>query len=294
MNTQELAEITTRLIPTVVHTAPLTLPYFKVYIKRETSFETKADDSPVTEADKQTERFLRAALQRDYPDFGIIGEEDGAQQQHARYVWIIDPIDGTRTFIHGVPLYTTLVGLLDTHLWTPLLGCIYAPATEELVYAYAGGGAHFLHISKQEAQRFDKDTHEKSRTVQCDATTTKLETSLLLSYDWMRAIEKHPQTLSLMKSARITRTWADGYAYLLLSSARAQGVFDVSMNLWDIIPVCAVAQEAGAVISTVEGTTLAEALPRLYDQYRNSQSARIDLISCANKALHQQVLQHLR
>src|SRR5690606_34848862 len=90
----------------------------------------KSDDSPVTIADREAEQIIRAEIQRIFPDHGIIGEEYGITNPDARVNWILDPIDGTISFIHGIPLYTTLIGILVDD--NPVAGVIYAPAMDEM------------------------------------------------------------------------------------------------------------------------------------------------------------------
>jgi len=244
----------------------------------------------------ETEKWLREQLKIAYPDFGIIGEEGNSHNTNARYVWVIDPIDGTRTFIHGVPLYTTLIALLDTHTWTPLIGCAYCPPTEELIYAYEGGGTHFLYQSffYQSPHQHKKMQTNISSTpatrVTCNANIRTLDASLILSYDWVRGIDKHECILTVMKHASMTRTWADGYAYLLLASSRAQAVIDVNMHLWDIIPVYPIVKEAGGIISTPQGDALN--IEALYHRSIHSKDATVDVLSAANKDIHREILQY--
>jgi fructose-1,6-bisphosphatase/inositol monophosphatase family enzyme len=103
--------------------------------------------SPVTVADREAEQLLRARIAERFPDDGIVGEEFGIQTGTTSYQWVFDPIDGTKSFIHGVPLYTTLVALLRDN--EPVVGVIHAPAVGETVYAAKGGGCWQLRASDQ-------------------------------------------------------------------------------------------------------------------------------------------------
>src|SRR5690349_17288327 len=103
--------------------------------------ERKGDGSPVTAADRASETLLREQISAQFPDDAILGEEFGEKPGTSAYRWVLDPIDGTKSFITGVPLYTTLVAVMKDN--EPLIGVIYAPATDEIVYAAAGGASWF-------------------------------------------------------------------------------------------------------------------------------------------------------
>jgi fructose-1,6-bisphosphatase/inositol monophosphatase family enzyme len=100
--------------------------------------EYKGDASPVTVADRNAEELLRSRIAEKFPNDAILGEELGESKGASAFQWILDPIDGTKSFVHGVPLYTTLIGILANG--QPTIGVIHAPATGETAYAAAGGG----------------------------------------------------------------------------------------------------------------------------------------------------------
>ena len=106
------------------------------YFKKDVEVISKADDSPVTIADKETEELMREEILRRFPGHGIIGEEFGRENESSDIQWILDPIDGTKSFIHGVPLYTTLIGI--TVDGVPQVGIINSPSTNELCAAAIG------------------------------------------------------------------------------------------------------------------------------------------------------------
>jgi histidinol-phosphatase len=122
----------------------VTLRYFR---RDDLAVERKADMSPVTVADREAEKLLRARIAERFSDDGIVGEEFGTQTGTTSYQWVFDPIDGTKSFIHGVPLYTTLVALLRDN--EAVVGVIHAPAVAETVYAAKGGGCWQLRASDQ-------------------------------------------------------------------------------------------------------------------------------------------------
>src|SRR3954447_15446002 len=115
-----------------------TLRYFR---RSDLAVERKADHSPVTVADRSAEELLRQRIGDRFPQDAIIGEEFGEQTGESGFQWILDPIDGTKSFIHGVPLYTTLIAVLQNG--EPQIGVIHAPALAETVWAYKGGGCWY-------------------------------------------------------------------------------------------------------------------------------------------------------
>jgi fructose-1,6-bisphosphatase/inositol monophosphatase family enzyme len=121
-----------------VDAGAITLQYFQ----RDVAVEHKHDASPVTIADRSSERFLRQLIQQRFPDHAVLGEEDGLSgPEHATYRWVLDPIDGTKTFVRGVPLYGVLIGLLRED--QPVLGVLHMPALNETVGAALGHGCRW-------------------------------------------------------------------------------------------------------------------------------------------------------
>ena len=117
----------------------ISLRYFR---RPDLKIERKADKTPVTIADRAAEELLRRRIAERYPQDAIVGEEFGKTDGVSGYLWVLDPIDGTKSFIHGAPLYTTLVAVLREE--TSCVGVIHAPATAETVYASAGGGCWYI------------------------------------------------------------------------------------------------------------------------------------------------------
>jgi fructose-1,6-bisphosphatase/inositol monophosphatase family enzyme len=125
-----------------VEAGKVTLKYFR----RNIVVEYKSDASPVTIADRETEQFMRSAVHQRYPQHGILGEENGETNPGAQWRWILDPIDGTQAFIHGVPLYTVLIALESSG--ESMLGVIHCPPLDETVAAAAGCGCTFRLCSR--------------------------------------------------------------------------------------------------------------------------------------------------
>jgi histidinol-phosphatase len=163
------------------------------YFKRSFELEFKDDESPVTNADREAEQIIRELIKRKYPDHGIIGEEFGEAGKDRDVVWVIDPIDGTQSFIHGVPFYTTLIGILIEGV--PKVGVIYAPALNELVSAAAGSGA-FLNGSECKTRICNELTR---------ATFLSTDVENVKKYHFTNTFKE------LLDKTRIHRTWGDAY-----------------------------------------------------------------------------------
>lgn len=214
----------------------LTLKYFQV---AGVDVERKGDNSPVTIADKQAEQLIRQELARRFPDDAILGEEFGVQAGTSEYQWIVDPIDGTKSFITGVPIYSTLIGIVRGK--ECLGGVIYIPALDELVFAGRGVGA--WHASRN---------HELTR---CKVSNRQLSDGLFVTTQ-MDSFAKRSAAAGyqrLEKSAYITRTWGDGYGYLLVATGRAEVMVDPIANPWDLAAVQPVIEEAGGKFSSWTG-----------------------------------------
>ena len=216
--------------------------------------ETKSDQSPVTQADRGAEELLRARIARKFPAHGIVGEEFGSERADAEFVWVLDPIDGTKSFITGVPLWGTLIALV--HGGQPVLGAIHQPVLKQLML---GDGT---------------TTTLNGRAVRCRATTRVEDATLLTSDPFNPAkYQKRAEFDALAARAKLVRTWGDCYGYLLLASGYADVMLDPIMNPWDIAALVPVIRGAGGVISDWQGgaaypaeSTVATTTPALHAQ----------------------------
>lgn len=214
--------------------------------------ETKADASPVTIADRGAEELLRQLIAKKFPTHGLIGEELGSENPDAEFVWVLDPIDGTKSFISGVPLFGTLIALL--HEGQPVLGCIHQPILRQLML---GDGT---------------TTTLNGGAVRCRATTSLADATLLTSDTLNLAkYQNGPAAERLLASAKLVRTWGDCYGYLLVAAGHADIMCDPVMNPWDIAALVPVIRGAGGVITDWTGgsaypaeSTLAAATPELH------------------------------
>lgn len=196
--------------------------------------ETKGDDSPVTVADRYAETLLRDRILERFPDHGIVGEEFGAVREDAEYVWVLDPIDGTISFVAGVPLFGTLIALL--HEGEPILGVIHQPVTRELAIGTPSG------------------TTINGEVVRVREDRSLAEAMLLMTDPG--AVGRHQDGARFETlCARVARCrgWGDCYGYLMLASGRADVMLDPIMNPWDIAALVPVVRGAGGVITTWEG-----------------------------------------
>ncbi|HYO88804.1 MAG TPA: inositol monophosphatase family protein [Candidatus Limnocylindrales bacterium] len=196
--------------------------------------ERKADDSPVTDADKGAERLLRGLIERFYPGDGIIGEEYGTAVGRSGRTWIIDPIDGTKSFIHGVPLYGCLLALAEGN--HALAGVAYFPALDEMVYAAHGLGCFW-----------------NGRRVHVSDVAEMREATLLMSEVAGYGVNQ-PALDALVRATRIQRTWGDSYGYALVATGRAEIMVDPAMHIWDNGPFDVILPEAGGTFTDWAGT----------------------------------------
>lgn len=201
--------------------------------------ERKGDNSPVTIADKQAEQLIRAELKERFPADAIQGEEFGEQLGSSPYQWIIDPIDGTKSFITGVPLYSTLVAVLKDK--QVIIGVIYIPALDEIVYACRSAGAWHSVAG--------------SEPVACRVSDRRLsDGAFLVSQSDLFARRGAGNVFKQLESqAYITRTWGDGYGYLLVATGRAELMVDPVANAWDLAAVQIVVEEAGGKFTDWQG-----------------------------------------
>jgi histidinol phosphatase-like enzyme (inositol monophosphatase family) len=207
----------------------ITLGYFQTGL----AVERKADSSPVTRADKEAEEKLRQLIQKYYPEHGIQGEEFGQQPGKTNLTWILDPIDGTKSFVSGVPIYATLVALVQDS--TPIIGVAHFPALNETVYALRDGGAFW--------------NGRRARV----SGVSSLKDAVLLGSDVHMGEKKQPAWERLRQSTYFQRTWGDAYGYALVATGRAEIMCDSIMNVWDCAPFGVIMEEAGGTFTDWRG-----------------------------------------
>jgi histidinol-phosphatase len=229
------AEITGRLefaVKIAREAGQFTLRYYR---SPGLAVESKGDGSPVTEADKGAEKLLRMLIAERYDDDAIMGEEFGESPGSSGFQWILDPIDGTKSFVSGVPLYTTLVAVMRNN--EPLIGVIFAPAVDELVYAAKGKGCWHVVGGDRPLPARVSSVNELADAV--FLTTCVLSFTLERPQDGRLVFDK------IAEECKITRTWGDAFGYMLVATGRAEIMLDPVMNLWDAAALQPIIEEAG-------------------------------------------------
>jgi len=225
-----------------VKAGEITLKYFQT-----DRFEVhrKQDGSPLTIADKEAETFLRAEIQAAFPDDAIVGEEFGTTEGTSGFCWVLDPIDGTKSFISGVPLYGTMVAVVkenETDERRAVIGAIYLPGLNEGIYASEGGGAwHFR----------GKESPVPARVSQNgDLSNAVFTTSEVEAFGERGASETYQR---LAQEVFFARTWGDVYGYFLVATGRIDAMIDPILNIWDAAAVQPIIVEAGGQFTDWRG-----------------------------------------
>ena len=205
------------------------------YFLRDIAVETKSDGSPVTIADRRAEEFARDWIARRFPRDGIVGEEFGIDRPDAPRQWLIDPIDGTKAFVRGVPLWGTLVAVKEGS--RVLAGAAFYPMVDELIVAGIGGGCWW------------NDRRCSVSTVSDVGAATLLTTDYRFPGDSRRREAWH----ALAARSGVCRTWGDCYGYLLVATGRAEVMADHMISPWDTAPFGPIITEAGGVLTDWNG-----------------------------------------
>jgi histidinol-phosphatase len=205
------------------------------YFRTDVTIEAKRDGTPVTVADRAAEAAARDWLHSRFPDDGILGEELGEERPQARRRWVLDPIDGTKTFVRGVPLWGSLIALHEGE--TVLAGAIYCPAVGELVAAAPGAGCWW----------------NGSR---CTVSAIgDLAAATIITTD--ERFVGHPRHAAswreLADDVLLSRSWGDCYGYLLVATGRAELMTDPVLSPWDAAALLPVITEAGGVYTDWRG-----------------------------------------
>jgi histidinol phosphatase-like enzyme (inositol monophosphatase family) len=226
---------TRELLEAVTEVAKLTGDVALLHFRTEVEVETKGDGSPVTVADRAAERAARDWIEARFPDDAVLGEEFGIGGGGGARRWLIDPIDGTRSFVAGVPLWGTLIAVLRGD--EILAGAINCAAAGELVAAAAGQGCWWNGAAARVSSVAD------------------LSVATLLTTD-----DRFPERPSRRKAwaalgagARNVRTWGDCFGYLLVATGRAEAMVDDKMNPWDSAALLPIIEEAGGVLTDWRG-----------------------------------------
>ena len=210
------------------------MPFIRdAFNSRAYHVEVKKDLSPVTEIDRKAEMMLREMIAKNFPNHAILGEEFGAGAS-AEYTWVLDPIDGTKSFVSGSPLFGTLIALLKDG--KPILGAIGLPMRDEI---YLG----------------DNQTTEVNGTPVHVKDALSLKEAVILTTDIcdIARLKSRPKFDALIEEGKIFRMWGDCYGYALIAGGLTAVMSDAEMNPWDILPLIPVIRGAGGVITGWEG-----------------------------------------
>ncbi len=238
------------------------LPYFR----QKLSIDSKQDRSPVTRADQETESAIRQMIAQSYPDHGIFGEEMGQQKITEDYVWVIDPIDGTRAFILGIPLFGCLIALL--YQGRPVLGIIDMPALNERWIGIEGQASYWLCAAQ-------------SNTVSASDCQYLADARVAATSPDMFNSQQRQRFDHISLQARDRRFGCDCYGFGLLAAGLIDVVMEADLKPYDYLALVPILQGAGAVITDWQGRTLS----------LHSQTGEV--LAAANATLHADILSQL-
>jgi histidinol phosphatase-like enzyme (inositol monophosphatase family) len=238
------------------------LPFFRTAMTAQDKNKGGVFD-PVTEADRAGEAVMRHKITQTFPDHGIIGEEFGRERGDAEFVWVLDPIDGTKAFISGLPTWGTLIGL--TRHGTPCYGMMHQPFTQERFFG-DGKAATFKgpHGTRALRTRTCPDLAQATLST----TTPRMFTGDLLE-----------RYMRIESEARLTRFGCDCYAYSMLAAGHIDVVVETALNSYDIVALVPIIEGAGGIVTTWDGGAPAQGG---------------SIVASGDKRLHEQVLHRLR
>jgi histidinol-phosphatase len=214
------------------------------YFRRTIDIERKTDNSPVTVADREAEQAIRGRIREHFPDHGILGEEFEPVRGDGDLTWVIDPIDGTQSFIAGVPLYGVLVAVVHG-----------AVATEEPVSAERSvvGVVHLPGVGETLAAGRGLGCTLNGRTCRVSSTASLGEARVVCS-DFLDLARREPALhAGLTRSAPFGRTWGDAFGYRAVATGMADCMIDPVVSIWDIAPMPVIIEEAGGRFSSLNG-----------------------------------------
>jgi len=214
----------------------VTLSYFS---RRGTPVEQKRDGTPVTAADRGAEELLRREILREFPSDGVLGEEFGETDGTSGFRWVLDPVDGTKSFICGVPLWGTLIGLEERG--RSVGGVIDIPGLDERVWGARGLGAHHSAAGRVARASVSGVASLADAVLVTTATRTFENAGRWQTYR------------DLQKAAKITRGWSDAYGFLLVATGRADAMVEPVVAIWHVAAVAPVIEAAGGQFTDWHG-----------------------------------------
>lgn len=230
------------------------------YYNGEFEIEIKDDQTPVTVADRGAEKVIRELITEAFPEHGIFGEEFGADNKSAEFLWLIDPIDGTKSFVKRYGMFSTQIALM--HRGELILGVSCAPAMGELVWATRGGGAF--------NQQGEVHVSNIGNINEASISTGNIQT--------LAAGERWPALGKVLARCNRTRGYGDYYHYHRLAAGQLDAVVESDVNILDIAALCVIVNEAGGHFTDLDGQTI---------------GLETTSVLAATKALHPSLLQQL-
>ena len=209
----------------------------KYYQNSDLKIDSKSDSTPVTEADRGAELLIRELLAKDFPDDGILGEEFPETPGSNEFRWILDPIDGTKSFVHGVPLFGSLIGLEEIDAdgnRTCVVGVCRFPALNEVVYAAIGSGAWWQIGDREPVPAKCSTVSDLKDSCFCTTNVARWHENGLT-----KAYEK------LHSSVNLTRGWGDCFGHILVATGRIEFMVDPVLSEWDAAALLPILQESG-------------------------------------------------
>ena len=241
--------------------AAATLPYFRTVMSIDNKLVGGFD--PVTEADKGAERAIRAIIEREYPEDGIHGEEYGLVRENAARRWVIDPVDGTRAFISGLPTWGTLVGLTENNV--AIAGMMAQPFTGETFMA--------------DGKRAVRQSHGQIADLRVSACKNLNDAKMFTTSPHLFKGQMRERFDALERHVKMSRYGTDCYAFAMLAAGFADIVIDPGLQPYDIVALIALIEQAGGIVTTLDG---------------NRAENGGDIIAAATPDLHKAAMERMR
>jgi myo-inositol-1(or 4)-monophosphatase len=223
------------------------MPFFRTAIAAEDKAHGGAFD-PVTEADRSAELVMRQMIKNTFPEHGVIGEEFGVDNPEAEYVWVIDPIDGTKSFICGFPTWGTLIGLM--HHGRPCYGMMHQPFSRERFF---GDGATAFWRGPAKTVVAGQGQIEEKRRLSTRACPTLAQATLMTTSPALIAPHRLADFQRIERQVRLSRYGGDCYAYCALAAGHVDLVIETGLKPYDIVALIPIIEGSGGVITTWEG-----------------------------------------
>ncbi len=256
--------ITPEIVNFANHLANISEAIAKKYFRIQNGEVAKEDDSPVTIADREIERIIREEIEKKYPSHGIIGEEFPDKNIDADFIWILDPIDGTSSFIIGRPIFGTLIAL--THKGKPILGIMNQPISSERWLGVSGQGSWFNGNKIQ-----TRNCTEISNAVMCSSSSFYFQNEDEEILKRISAATKYQKIGGIIYGG-------DCYSYASLASGFVDIVLDPGLKVYDYAALVPIIEMAGGVVSDWNGDDL-------------ELKSGVKLLASANRELHQKMLE---